>query len=131
MKMSERRDVRRNDNCICEVVRAIKRIQDIREDLDCDDCRTDCFLTPLGSLVSPTRQRANTRVFTLIDKMVILSKQCSRHEEERRDRENVKERSWQMNMKETEKEIVNAKMFLSFLQSSKCFRQLLCNITSS
>lgn len=60
-------DVRRNDNCICEVVRAIKRVQDIRDDLDCDDCRTDCFLTPLGSLVSPARQRANTRVFMLLD----------------------------------------------------------------
>lgn len=60
-------DVRRNDNCICEVVRAIKRVQDIRDDLDCDDCRTDCFLTPLGSLVSPTRNRANTRVFMLLD----------------------------------------------------------------
>ena len=58
---------RRNDNCICEVVRAIKRVQDIRDDLDCDDCRTDCFLTPLGSLVSPARQRANTRVFMLLD----------------------------------------------------------------
>ena len=27
---------------------------------------TDCFLTPLGSLVSPSRQRANTRVFMLL-----------------------------------------------------------------
>ncbi|NYF24010.1 CotY/CotZ family spore coat protein [Sporosarcina sp. JAI121] len=63
----ESNDVRRHqDNCICEVVRAIKRVQDIREDRDCDDCRTDCFLTPLGSLVSPSRQRANTRVFMLL-----------------------------------------------------------------
>ncbi|WP_147056358.1 CotY/CotZ family spore coat protein [Sporosarcina luteola] len=61
------RTEKRQDNCICEVVRAIKRVQDIREDVDCDDCRTDCFLTPLGSLVSPTRQRANTRVFMLLD----------------------------------------------------------------
>lgn len=58
------REVRHHDNCICEVVRAIKRIQDMREELDCDDCRTDCFLTPLGSL-SPSRRRPNTRVFTL------------------------------------------------------------------
>ena len=58
---------RRHDNCICEVVRTIRRVQDIREDRDCDDCRTDCFTTPLGSLVSPSRQRANTRVFTLLD----------------------------------------------------------------
>lgn len=60
-------DVRRHDNCICEVVRAIRRVQDIREDRDCDDCRTDCFLTPLGSLVNPSRQRANTRVFMLLN----------------------------------------------------------------
>ncbi|MFC5604618.1 CotY/CotZ family spore coat protein [Sporosarcina koreensis] len=60
-------EVRRHDNCICEVVRAIRRVQDIREEVDCDDCRTDCFLTPLGSLVSPARQRANTRVFMLLD----------------------------------------------------------------
>lgn len=59
---------RRDDNCICEVVRAIKRVQDIREDRDCDDCSTDCFLTPLGALVSPSRQRANTRVFMLLTK---------------------------------------------------------------
>ncbi|MCG7334269.1 spore coat protein CotZ [Sporosarcina sp. ACRSM] len=58
---------RRHDNCICEVVRAIRRIQDIRDEQDCDDCRTDCFLTPLGSLVSPSRQRANTRVFMLMN----------------------------------------------------------------
>ncbi|MCZ2258978.1 CotY/CotZ family spore coat protein [Sporosarcina sp. G11-34] len=60
-------NVRVHDNCICEVVRAIRRIQDIRDDLDCDDCRTDCFLTPLGSLVSPSRQRTNTRVFMLLN----------------------------------------------------------------
>jgi len=57
--------VRNHEGCICEVVRAIKRVQDIREDFDCDDCRNDCFTTPLGSLVSPARNRANTRVFTL------------------------------------------------------------------
>lgn len=61
------RDAVRHENCICEVVRAIRRIQDIRDDIDCDDCRTDCFLTPLGSLVSPSRQRANTRVFMLMN----------------------------------------------------------------
>ncbi|WP_438316339.1 CotY/CotZ family spore coat protein [Sporosarcina sp. FA9] len=57
-----------NTHCICEVVRAIRRIQDIRDDVDCDDCKTDCFITPLGSLVSPTRNRANTRVFMLLTK---------------------------------------------------------------
>ncbi len=55
----------RHDNCICETVRAIKRIQGVQRELDCDDCLTDCFLTPLGSLVSPARGRINTRVFTL------------------------------------------------------------------
>ena len=55
-----------HDNCICEVVRAIRRIQDIRDDQDCDDCSTDCFLTPIGSLLSPARHRANTRVFMLL-----------------------------------------------------------------
>ncbi|BAQ10297.1 spore coat protein y [Bacillus sp. OxB-1] len=57
--------VRGHDNCICEVVRAIKRVQDLRDDRDCDDCASDCFTSPLGSIVSPARQRANTRVFTL------------------------------------------------------------------
>lgn len=59
-------DIRRHDNCICETVRAIKRIQGIQNEEDCDDCRTDCFLAPLGSLVSPTRGRINTRVFMLL-----------------------------------------------------------------
>ncbi|WP_210469589.1 CotY/CotZ family spore coat protein [Sporosarcina sp. 6E9] len=54
------------DNCICEVVRAIKRIQGIQDDNDCDDCVTDCFVAPLGGLVSPTRGRINTRVFMLL-----------------------------------------------------------------
>ena len=57
---------RRHDNCISETVRAIKRIQGIQNDQDCDDCATDCFLAPLGSLVSPTRGRINTRVFMLL-----------------------------------------------------------------
>ncbi|WP_339251258.1 CotY/CotZ family spore coat protein [Sporosarcina sp. FSL W8-0480] len=62
-----RSDSNRHSNCICEVVRAIKRVQGIRDEVNCDDCKTDCFLTPLGSLVSPSRQRANTRVFMLLD----------------------------------------------------------------
>lgn len=60
------RGVRHNDSCICEVVRAIKRIQGIQNDNDCDDCVTDCFIAPLGGLVSPTRGRINTRVFMLL-----------------------------------------------------------------
>lgn len=51
-------------NCVCEVVRAIKDIQDAVEDV-CD-CPTNCFQEPLGSLVNPgKRQRADTRVFVL------------------------------------------------------------------
>ena len=50
--------------CVCEVVRAIKDIQDNAED-NCE-CPSNCFLEPLGSLVSPaTRQNADTRVFVL------------------------------------------------------------------
>ncbi|WP_172369882.1 CotY/CotZ family spore coat protein [Sporosarcina jiandibaonis] len=60
------RGVRHHDSCICEVVRAIKRIQGVRDEDDCDDCITDCFISPLGGLVSPTRGRINTRVFMLL-----------------------------------------------------------------
>ncbi|WP_404408733.1 CotY/CotZ family spore coat protein [Jeotgalibacillus malaysiensis] len=53
-------------NCVCEVVRAIKDIQDNAVDVDCQPCLTDCFLEPLGDLVAPSRRRrADTRVFTL------------------------------------------------------------------
>lgn len=54
----------RSGNCVCEVVRAIKDIQDAAEDV-CE-CPTNCFQEPLGSLVKPgKRQRADTRVFVL------------------------------------------------------------------
>jgi hypothetical protein len=59
-------DSRGNNSCVCEVVRAIKDIQDnaVLED-ECVDCPS-CFLEPLGSLVSPARRdRADTRVFVL------------------------------------------------------------------
>lgn len=77
-----------HDNCICEVVRAIRRVQDIREDRDCDDCRTDCFLTPLGSLVNPSRQRANTRVFMLLNEKgdpfkAMFNRRRRRHDNDR------------------------------------------------
>lgn len=53
-------------NCVCEVVRAIKHIQDIAEEEDCLGCPTNCFIEPLGDLVSRNkRQRADTRVFVL------------------------------------------------------------------
>ena len=39
--------------CVCEVVRAIKDIQDTVIEEECE-CPKNCFLEPLGSLVSPT-----------------------------------------------------------------------------
>jgi hypothetical protein len=56
----------RNRSCVCDVVRAIKDIQDnaVLDD-ECVDCPS-CFLEPLGSLVSPARRdRVDTRVFVL------------------------------------------------------------------
>lgn len=51
--------------CVCEVVRAIKDIQDAAEEDVCE-CPTNCFQEPLGSLVAPSkRQNADTRVFIL------------------------------------------------------------------
>lgn len=55
--------------CVCEVVRAIKDIQDIGSEHDCDHCPTSCFMEPLGGLVSPGRKhKTDTRVFMLLDK---------------------------------------------------------------
>ncbi len=51
-------------NCVCEVVNAILDIQDNAED-NCFECPNNCFLQPLGSLVSPVQNQPNTRVFTL------------------------------------------------------------------
>ncbi|WP_428911401.1 CotY/CotZ family spore coat protein [Niallia sp. Krafla_26] len=56
-----------HENCICEVVRAIKDIQDtVMEEESCE-CPKNCFLEPLGSLVSPATNHppADTRVFVL------------------------------------------------------------------
>jgi len=54
-------------NCVCDVVRAILDIQTqgVREECECP---TNCFLEPLGGLVSPTKQHADTRVFMLLTK---------------------------------------------------------------
>lgn len=49
--------------CVCQAVRAIKDIQD-EANQECNDCKNDCFLEPLGSLVSPSN-RLNTRIFKL------------------------------------------------------------------
>ncbi|EGQ27154.1 spore coat protein Y [Sporosarcina newyorkensis 2681] len=53
-------------NCICEVVRFIKRVQSTSPEVDCVECDTDCFMAPLGSLTLPARGRVNTRVFSLL-----------------------------------------------------------------
>ncbi|WP_342600451.1 CotY/CotZ family spore coat protein [Psychrobacillus sp. FSL H8-0483] len=59
------RDGKRNDRCVCDVVRAIKDIQDQATD-DCPGCPTSCFLEPLGSLSPARRNQADTRVFMLL-----------------------------------------------------------------
>ncbi|MFL6561250.1 MAG: CotY/CotZ family spore coat protein [Bacillus sp. (in: firmicutes)] len=53
-------------NCVCEVVRAIKDIQDNAVEADeCPEC-SSCFNEPLGTLVSPARRDpVDTRVFVL------------------------------------------------------------------
>lgn len=61
-------DVRRNEGCVCDVVRAIKDIQDQATRDDCPGCPTSCFLEPLGGIVSPARNQADTRVFMLLNK---------------------------------------------------------------
>jgi hypothetical protein len=53
-----------SENCVCQVVRAIADIQDNAVVDECLDCPS-CFMEPLGSLVSPTRDRVDTRVFVL------------------------------------------------------------------
>lgn len=52
--------------CVCEVVRSILEIQNAAVRDDCSSCTTNCFLEPLGGIVSPSR--ADTRVFTLLNK---------------------------------------------------------------
>lgn len=54
--------------CVCEVVRSILEIQNAAVQDDCNRCSTNCFLEPLGGIVSPSRNNANTRVFTLLNK---------------------------------------------------------------
>lgn len=55
-------------NCVCEVVRAILDIQNQATEDECSSCTTNCFLEPLGGIVSPARNSADTRVFTLSTK---------------------------------------------------------------
>ncbi|WP_102692870.1 CotY/CotZ family spore coat protein [Rummeliibacillus pycnus] len=57
-----------SNNCVCDVVRAILDIQTQGVNEGCE-CPTNCFLEPLGGLVSPTRSHnADTRVFMLLTK---------------------------------------------------------------
>lgn len=56
-----------SQNCVCDVVRAILDIQNQGINEECE-CPTNCFLEPLGGLVSPARTTADTRVFMLLTK---------------------------------------------------------------
>ncbi|MFD1705654.1 CotY/CotZ family spore coat protein [Siminovitchia sediminis] len=51
-------------NCVCQVVKAIKDIQDQAED-ECEPCTSSCFVEPLGDLGVRGKKHADTRVFTL------------------------------------------------------------------
>lgn len=60
---------KRKVNCVCEVLRAIKNIQDTAVEEECEVCGTDCFLEPLGELnPAKSRRPVDTRVFTLYTK---------------------------------------------------------------
>ena len=52
--------------CVCDVVRAILDIQNQATQDECSACTTNCFLEPLGGIVSPAS--VDTRVFTLSTK---------------------------------------------------------------
>jgi len=54
--------------CVCDVVRAILDIQNQAVREECQPCTANCFLEPLGGIVSPSRSHADTRVFMLITK---------------------------------------------------------------
>ncbi|WP_282140063.1 CotY/CotZ family spore coat protein [Cytobacillus oceanisediminis] len=61
-----KKDDFKGKSCVCEVVRAIKDIQDNAEDV-CE-CPSNCFLEPLGAISPSNRKRhkrPDTRVFTL------------------------------------------------------------------
>ncbi|SIT68697.1 CotY/CotZ family spore coat protein [Edaphobacillus lindanitolerans] len=76
------------ENCLCEVIRVIKDIQDAGAE-ECATCATSCFLEPLGSLVNPARRTPiDTRVIVLLTKegcpFKVQDLTCSadKHEEE-------------------------------------------------
>lgn len=57
-----------NHGCVCDVVRAILDIQTQAVQEECRTCMTNCFLEPLGGIVSPATRNADTRVFMLLTK---------------------------------------------------------------
>lgn len=61
-------DHKRGSNCVCDVVKSILEIQNQAVTDDCSTCTTNCFLEPLGGILSPARSNADTRVFTLLTK---------------------------------------------------------------
>lgn len=58
----------RNEGCVCDVVRAILDIQNQAVEDECSPCTANCFLEPLGGIMSPSRSHADTRVFMLLTK---------------------------------------------------------------
>lgn len=78
-------DGTRSRRCVCDVVRAIKDIQDQATNNGCDECPSNCFLEPLGSIVSPARRhQADTRVFMLLNEDGTPFKAFFRENERRR-----------------------------------------------
>jgi len=65
---SSSRPIASSSGCVCEVVRAILEIQNAAVQDECSSCTTNCFLEPLGGIVSPARNSVDTRVFTLLNK---------------------------------------------------------------
>lgn len=55
-------------NCVCQVVKAIKDVQDQAIEDECEPCASSCFVEPLGDLGVRGRRNADTRVFTLTNK---------------------------------------------------------------
>lgn len=60
---------RHSTHCVCDVLRAIKDIQDNGADEECRSCTTSCFMEPLGGISKPgKRNPVDTRVFMLLTK---------------------------------------------------------------
>lgn len=60
---------RHSTQCVCDVLRAIKDIQDNGADDDCKVCTTSCFMEPLGGIHNTgKRNPIDTRVFMLLTK---------------------------------------------------------------